>query len=106
VLFSSVKGQIDIEDDNNLKEAWDLSYNKIEVPVLLGKSFGEFFHIQAGPVFNYILTDDIREVGLFKDVKENFGDVKQNYNQSTVGYQVDLDLILAISLWILGTKGI
>ncbi len=81
VMFSSVKGQINIDGDNNLSEAWDLSYNKIEVPVLVGKSFGGILHIDAGPVFNYMLTNDAREGGILDEVK-------QNYNQATVGYQV------------------
>lgn len=85
VLFSSVNGQIDIDgedgDNSPVKEAWDLSYNKIEVPVLLGKSFGKVLHIDAGPVFNYMLTNDAREGGILDEVK-------QNYNQATVGYQV------------------
>lgn len=85
VLFSSVNGQIDIdaEDENNnvTRQVLDMSYNKLEVPILVGKSFGKVLHIEAGPVFNYMLTNDAREGGLLEDVK-------QNYSQSTVGYQL------------------
>lgn len=81
VLFSSVNGQIDIENSEYVKEAWDLSYNKIEVPVLLGKTFAKALHVEAGPVFNYMLTNDAREGEIYEEVK-------QNYNQATVGYLV------------------
>lgn len=90
VLFTSASGNIVIDDEtitNNIASVQNLTYNKIDVPIMLGIKIGPIIRVNAGPTFSYILSQDIREEGT--SVIDN---VSQNYNDANVGYQVGVGL--------------
>lgn len=89
LLFTDTNSSI---TQNNVNA--DLSFNKIDVPVLLGVKF-LFLRLQAGPSFSFLTKAE-------SDVGGTIEDIKDNYNSTTVGYQagVGMDLLnlLAIDL--------
>ena len=89
LLLSDTQSSI---TQNNVQA--DLSFNKIDVPVLLGVKF-LFLRLQAGPSFSFLTKAE-------SDVGGTVQDIKDNYNSTTVGYQagVGMDLLnlLAIDL--------
>ncbi len=86
-LFTSTNGQIKIDDPNSstVKAAQNLTYNKLDVPVMLGFKIGDYIRLNAGPSFSLILNRKSESIG---------SEVKSNYKNATVGYQfgVGLDL--------------
>jgi hypothetical protein len=87
LLFTSAGGKIEVTDNAETSDVRDLNYNKIDVPIMLGKSFGKILRVQVGPSFSFLLSDDARNVNL-KD------ELSQNYNNATVGYQAGVGLDL------------
>lgn len=88
-LFTSTKGNIVIDDNisSTGESIQELTYNKIDVPVMLGFKIGPLLRLNAGPTFSFILDQDIRnETGAQLD------NVSQNYNNANVGYQVGVGL--------------
>lgn len=90
VLFTSASGNIVINDQsvtNNVQSVQSLTYNKIDVPVMVGIKIGPLIRLNAGPTFSYILSQDIREEGT-----SVITDISQNYNDANVGFQVGVGL--------------
>ncbi len=83
VLFTQAGGQIEIRDEvsDSFDQIQDLTYNKLDVPVMLGFRIGDVLRINAGPSFSLILGQDARTEG-------TTAEVRNNYESSTVGYQV------------------
>lgn len=80
-LFTSSGGQITYTDpQTNFTEVKDMTYNKLDVPVMLGFKIGPLFRVNAGPSFSLLLNADAREDGTVQEVKDN-------YNDATVGFQ-------------------
>jgi Outer membrane protein beta-barrel domain len=66
----------------------DLSFNKIDLPVMLGLKLG-FVRLQAGPTFSFLTSAKSKTPsGVVEDIKDN-------YNAFTWGYQagVGVDLL-------------
>lgn len=86
-LFTSTRGQILINDpsSNTINEVQDLTYNKLDVPVMLGFKIGDFIRLNAGPSFSLILNQDARK---------NLDEIKTNYKNATIGYQLGVGLDL------------
>lgn len=84
VLFTSNGGEIEFDDAVG-NQIIEYNYNKLDVPVMVGFKFAKFFRIQAGPVASLLLKADAKEGGVTEDVKNN-------YNNATVGYQAGLGL--------------
>lgn len=90
VLFTSASGNIVLDDQsvtNNVESIQQITYNKIDVPVMLGIKIGPLFRLNAGPTFSYILSQDIREEGT-----SVINSISQNYNEANVGFQVGVGL--------------
>jgi hypothetical protein len=79
-LFTSSGGDIDLSDGTSFNEVWNLSYNRLDIPVTLGYKFLKVFRLQAGLVPSILLKADARN----DDVSQ---DVKDNYKNATWGYQ-------------------
>jgi len=89
-LFTSVSGNIVIDDQsitNNVESVQNLTYNKLDVPVMVGIKIGNIIRVNAGPTFSFILDQDIREEGT-----SVINNISQNYNEANVGYQVGVGL--------------
>lgn len=90
VLFTSASGNIVIDDQsvtNNVESIQQITYNKIDVPVMVGIKIGPILRLNAGPTFSYILSQDIREEGT-----SVINEISQNYNDANVGFQVGVGL--------------
>ncbi len=86
VLFTSNGGEIEFEDGSGVgNQIIEYDYNKLDVPVMIGFKFAKFFRLQAGPVASLLLKADAKEGGVTEDVKNN-------YNNATVGYQAGIGL--------------
>lgn len=84
VLFTNNGGKIEFEDGVG-NQIIEYDYNKLDVPVMIGFKFAKFFRIQAGPVASLLLKADAKEGGVTQDVKDN-------YNNATIGYQAGVGL--------------
>jgi hypothetical protein len=90
LLFTNSGGNIDLSDGTNPKEIWNLSYNRLDVPVNIGYKFFKIFRVEAGLVPGLMLNANAR----FDDVVHN---VKNNYKKATWGYQTGL----GVDIWLL-----
>lgn len=89
LLFSSSGGEIKVTDASmSLDETRELSFKKLEVPVLFGKKFAKVVRVNVGPSFNYLLKAESK-VGSAAAI-----DVKNDYKNATVGYQAGVGLDL------------
>lgn len=88
-LFTSTTGNIVLEESvtQNARSVQELTYNKIDVPVMVGVKIGPVLRVFAGPTFSYILSQDIREEGT-----SVIADIEQNFNEANVGFQAGLGL--------------
>ena len=68
-MFSSSKTEMTFENiidgnGNNNNVVGEMKLNKLDVPVMIGKRFMKILRINAGPVFSYILSQNIVNLGL------------------------------------------
>lgn len=88
LLFSSTGGEIRVTDVSaSLDETRELSFKKLDVPVLFGKKFAKVVRINAGPAFSYLLKAESTVGGVTTDVKNN-------YKDASVGYQAGVGVDL------------
>lgn len=83
-MFTSASGSIVIPStltNQSVESVQELTYNKIDVPVMIGAKIGPLFRVNLGPVFSFILSDDVRSGGALDEVM-------QDYNEANVGYQI------------------
>jgi hypothetical protein len=84
LLFTQTGGEILVATANGNSANVDVSFNRMDLPVMLGLKFKNFFRVQAGPVasilVNYNLDDSFQ-------VAQNV-----NYNRATIGYQAGVGL--------------
>ena len=83
LLFTQAGGEIEIRDSatDNFDQIQELTYNKIDVPIMLGFRMGSVLRFNAGPSFSLILGQDARTEGTNEEVRNR-------YEDSTVGYQI------------------
>lgn len=97
IYLASKGGQVNFDTNGSTAGgSAKVRFTTIDVPVLLGKSFGVSslnFRIMAGPVYSYVLNRDDSFSSNLGNAYRDFG----NYNNSTLGYQagagVDLGTI-------------
>lgn len=87
VLFTSTGGRIEYTDDATslANQIIDLSYNRIDVPIMLGKKFGKVFRFNLGPILTYTISNN-------EDLPSQITNLVQNYNDGVVGYQIGIGL--------------
>ena len=66
----------------------DLTFQRIDVPVLAGKKFFGLLRVNAGPVFSNLLKADLNENNLTQNITET-------YRNNTVGFQVGV----GVDIW-------
>lgn len=96
-MFSHSKTEMTFENiiDDSQKSnnvTGEVSFMKLDVPVMIGKRFFKIVRINAGPVFSYILNDDITQSG----TKEEWNEINTNYKNAAVGLQYGIGLDLAM----------
>jgi len=86
VLYTNTGGEISRLDGANTV-TYAASFNRLDVPVMLGLKFANVFRIQAGPVANFLLSSELR------DNVDNV--IDPDYRTSTIGYQAGIGLDIA-----------
>ena len=97
-MFSSSKTEMSFENiidgngnnDNNV--VGEMKLNKLDVPVMIGKQFMKILRINAGPVFSYILSQNIDQSG----AKEAWNEINAEYKNATVGLQYGIGVDIAM----------
>lgn len=84
-LFTSSGGDIDLSDGTSFNEVWNLSYNRLDIPVTIGYKFFKVFRLQAGLVPSILLKADARHDDVVQDVKDNYKNASWGY-QAGVGF--------------------
>jgi hypothetical protein len=87
ILFTSTGGKVTFDDDNAANTAnqiIDLNYNRIDLPLMIGKKFGKVFRFNLGPVLSYTVSDKAE----LEDAVLNVEDV--DYNEAVIGYQIGI----------------
>ena len=95
-MFSSSKTEMTFENiidgsQNNNNVTGEIRFMKLDVPVMIGKRFFKIVRINAGPVFSYILNEDITQSG----AKEAWNEINAEYKNATVGLQYGVGVDLA-----------
>ena len=96
-MFSSSKTEMKFEnifDENNTSNnvVGEMKLNKLDVPVMIGKRFMKILRINAGPVFSYILSQNIGQSG----TKEAWNEINAEYKNATVGLQYGIGIDIAM----------
>ena len=96
-MFSSSKTEMKFEnifDENNTSNnvVGEMKLNKLDVPVMIGKRFMKILRINAGPVFSYILSQNIGQSG----AKEAWNEINAEYKNATVGLQYGIGVDIAM----------
>jgi len=84
VYLSSSGGKINVT--NNADATADIKFTNLNVPLLLGHSFGSKnlnFRLMAGPIYTYVLSKDQSVSSQFGAAYQDFG----HYKSSTIGFQ-------------------
>ena len=77
LVFTSLKNEV-IAIDNSTAS---YNFQKIDVPVLLGKKILKVFNVFAGPSFQYLISSELE-----------FNDFIENYESETSGFTLGLQL--------------
>lgn len=80
VIYTSSRGEIDV-DAFGITQTQEYSFNQIDVPVMVGVKFAQFFRAFGGPVGRFLVGADGNE-GKFNN------EVLRNYKNATFGYQL------------------
>ena len=96
-MFSSSKTEITFENiingnGNTNNVVGEMKLNKLDVPVMIGKRFMKILRINAGPVFSYILSQNISQSG----IKYAWNEINAEYNNATVGLQYGIGVDIAM----------
>ena len=96
-MFSSSKTEMTFENiingnGNTNNVVGEMKLNKLDVPVMIGKRFMKILRINAGPVFSYILSQNIGQSG----TKEAWNEINAEYKNATVGLQYGIGVDIAM----------
>ena len=86
-LYVASSGGNFSSSDNGSDYSADVRFTTLNVPLLLGHSFGTAstnFRLMVGPVYSYLMNKDENFSQNFNAAYNDFG----KYNNSTLGYQV------------------
>ncbi|UCS95078.1 PorT family protein [Echinicola marina] len=86
VLYVNTGGEI-TKTDGPDEQKFEASFNRLDVPVMLGFKLGNIFRIQGGPVGSFLLNSKFSE--------ELQSDPMPDYKKSTLGYQAGIGLDIA-----------
>jgi hypothetical protein len=83
LLFTNTKAQVSLLDDG-VESTEELSFNRFDVPLLVGKKFAGIIKVMLGPVASFQLSSD-------SPLAEVVG-LNEEYNSATFGYQAGVGL--------------
>jgi hypothetical protein len=85
VLFTSAGGRVTLQEAGQAEVIKNYTLNKLDVPVMFGNKFANFFRVQVGPVFSMLLSENVRENG-----SSAVQQVRQDWRNAAVGYQAGI----------------
>lgn len=85
LLYNRTGSSITTTAPNGVSTVSDLTFQRIDVPVLAGKRFFRLFRTNAGPVFSSLVRAELEE----NKVSSN---ISTAYRNSTVGFQIGAGL--------------
>lgn len=83
VLYSNTGGEFK-ETQAGSEVTYEASFNRLDVPVLVGLKFADIFRIQAGPVASFMLDSEVTQDVGNADLPD--------YKKSTLAYQAGIGL--------------
>ncbi|MCH6198173.1 PorT family protein [Aquiflexum sp. LQ15W] len=86
ILFTSTGGSVIKTDNNGVQTDFNANFNRMDIPVMFGFKFLNFFRVQAGPIASILVDYKIEDA---LNVPVNV-----DYKTSTFGYQAGLGLDL------------
>lgn len=81
VLYTNTGGEFSQMQGSD-EVTYEATFNRLDVPVMVGLKLADFFRIQVGPVASFLLNSDVTE-------NVNSGEVP-DYKNSTIGYQAGI----------------
>lgn len=82
VLYTNTGGEFKESVQGMGDVKYEATFNRLDVPVLVGLKFADFFRIQAGPVASFLLNSD---------VTQDVGNASlPDYKKSTLAYQAGI----------------
>lgn len=84
LLYTRMGSSITTTTNGNASTA-NLSFQRIDIPVLVGKEFFGLLRINGGPVFSNLLKADLNENNLTQNITDT-------YRNNTVGFQVGVGI--------------
>ena len=96
-MFSSSQTEMTFENiidgnGNTNNVVGEMKLNKLDVPLMIGKRFMKILRINAGPVFSYILSQNIGQ----SRTKEAWNEINAEYKNTTVGLQYGIGVDIAM----------
>jgi hypothetical protein len=82
ILIAQSGGGINIDSAGTITKG-ELKFSNLSVPVMVGYKFGEVLRVNAGPVLNILLSNNVK------------GDIRnwqQTYKSGTIGFQAGVGL--------------
>src|SRR5690554_1025272 len=83
VLYTNTGGEFK-QTQGSDEVNFEATFNRLDVPVLVGLKLADFFRIQAGPVASFMLNSEVSQDVGNADLPD--------YNSSTLGYQAGIGL--------------
>ncbi|GGF23953.1 porin family protein [Echinicola rosea] len=86
VLYVNTGGEIK-ETQGTDERSYEASFNRFDVPIMVGFKIGDVFRVQGGPVASFLLNSKF---------KDNIApDPEPEYKNATVGYQAGIGFDIA-----------
>lgn len=82
VLYTNRGGEFK-EEQGSGSVSYEATFNRLDVPVIVGFKLADFFRIQAGPVASFMMNSKVSGAG---------STALPDYKESTIGYQAGIGL--------------
>ncbi len=83
ILYTQTKAQFSFEEmGSSSSSEFESSFNRLDVPVMVGFKLFNFLRLQAGPIASFDVNSELKDAG--DDVRN------ADFKKSTIGYQAGL----------------
>lgn len=86
VLYTNTGGEFESQQGTS-NVTYTASFDRLDLPIMAGYKFANFFRLQAGPVMTFIINSDFHS--------DTQNGVAPEYNNATLGYQAGIGLDIA-----------
>ncbi|MEX2591282.1 MAG: porin family protein [Anditalea sp.] len=98
VLYANTGGEFE-ELDAQGKVRYSANFNRLDVPIMTGINIAQFFRVQVGPIFSFLLNSDLtrdpHRIGQPGIGQPGRAPTDPKFLNSTLGYQVGVGLDIA-----------